>query len=832
MADIRLALRTLRRTPVFTVVAVLSLALGIGANTAIFSLLDQVLLRSLPVRDPARLVVVHLSEYLPGMAMADNRETVLSYPLYRDLRDRGGAVFDGLVARASAPVSLSDGTGAAEPGRAELVSGNLFQVLGVGAALGRVLQPSDDGAAGANPVVVVSEAYWQKRFGGSRSVLDRKIVVNGHPMIVVGVAARTYRGLISGSTPEVFVPISSKREITPTWDGLEDRGAAWLTVVGRLKPGVAVETARAASRTLFRPILEEWIAATPAFGEKAREYIRHVQLDLLPASQGVNELRREFQSALLALMGMVGLVLLIACANVAGLMTARAAGRRREVAIRLAIGASRWSLVRQLLTESLVLAAAGGLLGLLVGRVTVQGLVALMGSDMDGVLSAAVDGRVLAFTAVLSVATGVLFGLVPALQATSARVTTALKEQAAGSLSGAGPARFRRLLVVAQVALSMLLLVAAGLFGRSVLNLLRVNPGFTPDRVLTFSIDPTLQGYPAARVHDIYRQVAQQLALMPGVVSTGGANPGPLTHSTRAGNITVEGYAAADDEDEAGATFQGVSEGYFRTIGVTVTAGRDLAEADLVSTRRVVLVNEAFVRKYARGRSALGLHVTPGGGPKVVPDREIVGIVRDFAHDDLRQEVRPTIFMPYTQEERPDALRFYVRTARGGTDLAPAIRRMVARIDATVAVGEMKAMEDQVRDATGTDRLIAVLAVAFAFLATLLATVGLYGVIAYTVARRTSEIGLRVALGATPWNVQTLVMSEVLGLLGAGLAIGIPGAVAASRLVRAQLFGVGAGDPAVFVGGAAGLALVALLAGLLPARRAAAIDPTRALRQE
>jgi predicted permease len=828
--DLRYAIRTVRRAPLFAAIATASLALGLGANAAIFSLVDQVLVRSLRVADPASLVVFHLSDSLPGWSHADNSETVFSYPLYKDLRDRS-TVFDGVIARSSAPVSVSDG-GPSERAGAELVSGNFFEVLGVRPVIGRWIASSDDQAPGGSPVVMLSAAYWTKRFGANPGVLDRKIVVNGHPMVVVGVVPASFKGLVAGTVPDLYVPIAMKREVTPTWFGLDERRTSWLTVFGRLKPTVPREQANAKSRVLFAALLDDLLQELKRPRDsRLGKMLAATRLDLLPAAQGVNELKREFESALLALMGMVALVLLIACANVAGLVTARAASRQKEIAVRLALGASRASLVRQLLVESVLLSLVGGFLGLLLVSWTIDGLLSIMGPEMADTLNTGLDARLVLFTLALSVATGVLFGLVPALQSTRPAVAGVLKDQASSVASGTGQARFRRGLVVAQVALSLLLLVAAGLFGRSVLNLMSVDTGFQANGVTMFTVDPTLQGYPAARTYDFYAELQRRLRTLSAVTAVGAVNPGPLTNSDRGGNFTIEGYRPKDGEDARAAVVM-ASSSYFAAIGARVVEGRELVDQDVQGSRKVAVVNEAFVRKYAQGRPLVGRHVAPGSAEKLVADREIVGVVRDFKHDGLREPVKPTVFFPYPLDDRPARLTFYLRSTRPTAEVAAAIRETVRGLDQNLPVFDLKAMRDCVDEAATTERLIAVLAVAFGVLATVLAAIGLYGVIAYVVVRRTPEIGVRMALGARPAEVLGLVMREVALLLALGAAIGLVAAVGTSRLVEAQLFGLSARDPLVFVLALAGLMVVGAAAGLVPARRASTIDPLRALRHE
>lgn len=821
--DLRFVLRTLRRSPLFAAVAVLSLALGIGANTSIFSLLDQVLFRSLPVRDPQRLVVFHRDYLPPGRSTSDNDETVFSYPMYKDLRDRA-TMFDGLIARAGTSVNLFCG-GRTESVEAQAVSGNFFQVLGVQAFLGRLFTRDDEGAPGANPVVVLSYAAWQTRFGGRDSVLGQKVNVNGYPMVVVGVAPSGFHSLLAGQTPELFAPLNMKQQMTPTFEGLLDRRTRWVNIFARLKPGMSVRQAEAGIHTVYRPIVEEELAQAGRLrNERERGRFLAQRIEFLSAAQGINPLRTEFQAPLVALMAMVGLVLLIACANLAGLLAARAAARQRDVAIRLAIGAGRWDIMRQLLLESLVVSLAGGLLGLFVASWTTRGLLRL--AEDEGWLSSAIDLRLLGFTLALSLLAGLVLGLIPALQTTRPELAQVLKGQSASVAAARGQARFRRALVVAQIALSLLLLVGAGLFARSLYNLLRVDLGMRIENLLTFSLDPAAAGYDKQRGGVLYRELRERLATLPDVRAVAAANCGPFSGNDADGSIGVEGYQPREDED-AGASFQSANPGYFRAMGIPLLAGREFTERDDAAAPKVAIVNNVFARYFFGNSNPVGRHL--GGRHKL--DIEIVGVVMGNKRNP-RQAASRFVYFPYAQSDRLEQLTFYVRTGGRESQAGPQIRRLVQQLDANLPVLELTSMKVRVERSIFAERLIALLSAAFGALATLLAAIGLYGVIAYTVARRTSEIGLRIALGATRGGVLWLVLKEASLLALAGIALGVPAAFALTRLVQSQLFGITPSDPFTFAAAGVLLAAIALLAGYLPGRRAARIDPITALRYE
>jgi len=828
--NFRYALRSLARSPLFAGAAILSLALGIGANTAIFSLFDQVMLRSLPVESPRELVILHTEYQAPGWMTADNMLGSFSYPMYRDLRDRS-KVFSGVIARTGTGVNFSEG-GETERIGAEIVSGNYFPVLGVHAALGRLLTPEDDRTPGAHPVAVISHDFWSTRFGASPAVLNRRILLNGHPFTVIGVAPARFRGVLTGANPDVFVPMMMAKEISTLPVEFNDRRGRWLSIIARIAPGVSSERAIAGATTLYRSILQDEIKELPQIKDERarREFLTH-KLELLPARQGINHLRILWREPLIAIMAMVGIVLLIGCANVANLMLARAAGRQREIAVRMAVGAGRWAIVRQLMTECFTLAAAAGAGGLLIAFWTADLLVRMLpGNDgMGGWLSAELNFRMLAFTAGVSALAALLFGLAPAVQAAYSGVAAALGNRGVGGGVRRGRSRVRRALVVAQVALSLVLVAGAGLFARSLANLDSVDPGFRPERLLKFTVAPMMSGYTPERSGIFFRDLRARLAAIPGVESAAAANPGPFTDSENAGNITVEGYHARPGED-TGASIHLISAQYFRTVGARLVAGRELTDDDEAAGRKYALVNQAFARRYFEGTNPLGRHVTPGGG---TPDREIIGVVRDLKQNSLRDAANATLFLPYAQpDSRTPMLTYYVRTRGDQRVISAAIRRVVREMDATVPVMGLNSVASSIEDSLYTARITAFLSVALAVLALVLAALGLYGVVAYNVERLRPEIGVRMALGGVPADILRLVMADVARMVATGIAAGLPAAFLGARLVESQLFGLTPQDPLVLSAAVAVLVLVAAVSGLLPARRAARVDPIVALRYE
>jgi predicted permease len=826
--DLVFSLRTLRRNPLFSTVAVLSLALGIGANTAIFSLLNQVTLRSLPVNDPARLVVFHLGYNAQGSSTSDNDESVFSYPMYRDLRDRDPA-FSGVIARMGAGVTLAR-QGAAEQASAEMVSGNFFQVLGVGAAIGRVFTPADDTAPGANPLIVLSHTYWSSKCASNPAILNQTLTLNGNPMLVIGVADARFHGVRPGDTPDLYVPVSMQKAVRPIWDAMEDRTFRWLNVFARLKPGMTLPQGQAATNVTFHAILEQELPIMGLHQEKDRaEFLSHLA-QLRPAAQGINGLGDQFGKPLQVLMAMVGLVLLIACANVANLLLARAAGRQREIAIRLALGAGRTRLLRQLLIEGLLVAIAGAALGLAVAHWSMIALLRLLPKDFAGPwLTAQLSVPLLLFTLGVALGCGLLFSLVPALQATRPNLSGAMNNRAASMLTG-GTARFRASLVVAQMSLSLLLVVGAGLFAGSLMNLSKVNLGFRTQRLLMFNVNATATRPQLESAVSFYHDLDQRLSGMGGIAGVAAAADGPFGGGTSGGNLTIEGYQPKPDE-YVGASQIAVNPGFFQAMGIPLRAGREFTERDGIGAPKVVVINETFARKYFTGRNPIGGHLMMGGSDHPKYDHEIVGVAAD-THISVRDKPKETFFLPYAQWNRPGRLAFYVRTAGDIGGLASSIRQVIRAADPNVPMGDLQPVEVHIQDDIYTDRLIAMLSAAFGLLATILAAIGLYGVIAHAVTRRTAEIGVRMALGAQPAAVLRMILWEAGRMAVVGIAIGLIGAVLVSRYVESQLYGMKASDPAVFIGGAALLALVAVAAALLPGWRASKIEPVAALKYE
>ena len=828
--DFRYGLRSLRKSPLFTAVAVLTLALGIGANTAIFSLMDQVLLQLLPVKHPERLVLLTERGIRFGDSWGDND---ISYPMYRDFRD-SNQVFSGMFCRYPTSVSLGYGD-RTERVAAELVSGTYFPVLGVAAVVGRTLTPDDDRVPGGHPVVVLSYGFWQSRFSSDQFIVGRQIIINGHAFTVVGVSQAGFDGVELGYKSKVFVPMMMQAQMTPRSDRLEARNLSWVTAFGRLKPGVDIAQAKASLQPLMRNILavEAQEPTAQHYSDYDRAQFLKNSVDLLPGSQGWSGLRERLQTPLWVLAALSGAVLLLACANVANLLLARATSREREMAVRLAIGAGRWRIVRQLLVESFLLSAIGTAAGLglafLADRVL---LAAYFSADSasDFPISPAPDARVLVFALGMMLFTVLVFGLAPTIQSSKADVAPNLKDRA-GSVAGGRQVSLRKMLVSGQMALAMLLLVGAILFLRTLANLEVSGPGFSAEHLMAFTVDPSLNGYANDRARDFFRQLTNDLEALPGVSSVGRSSMPILQGHGWSNPVIAEGYSA-DLGQEQRPICDMISPKLFTTLGVPFVAGRDFTVLD---TRPLAIINETFAHKYFPGRSPIGLHIGLVDDRAARPDSldlEIVGVVKDLKFKNLRDPAPPQAYLPNWLEENSRFMTFYLRTRVDPQQLAQAVREQVRRLDPNVPVVDLRTIDEQIGLSLKSERLVASLSAAFGALAMALAVIGLYGVMAYTVARRKHEIGIRMALGALQSDVLWMVMRQVALLSGTGLVIGALLAFALGSLIRSQLYGLQPHDPFTFAFAALVLAVSAGAAGLIPSWRASRVDPMVALRYE
>jgi len=830
LQDIKYSARMLAKSPGFTLIAVLTLALGIGANAAIFSMTDQVLFRDLPVKNPKGLVILRSPGPHVGHTWSDGDDAAyFSYPSYKDVLGQS-QVFSGVLARHEISLSVA-GIGSTERARGELVSGNYFEVLGVRPALGRLLSSSDETAPGANPVVVLGYGYWVRRFGRDPSVLNKVLTVNGTPLTVVGVSQLGFTGVEAGQLPDIFIPVTMEPQILSNFVDLRSRKDIWLALIGRLDPGITIQRAEVESQSAYSSILTSEMQELKLSGKTAKEYSGK-RLVLLPGEHGWLSMQRDLRTPLISLMAMVGVILLIACANLASLLVAQGEARQKEIAVRLALGAGRWRLVRQFLTESLLLALAGGLAGLALGASLLKALVgSVPASESLAHLKTELDGRVLLFAVAVTLLTALLFGLAPALRATRISVEATLRDQGSSASASRSSVRFRKWLVASQVGMTVVLLAGAGFFAESMLHLKSAKLGMRTDHVVQFSVNPADSGYTPAQTLAFIDRLRDSVAALPGVLSVSAAEIPVFEDDDSSGNFTIEGYQPPPDA-EAELYRNQVGPGYFSTMGIPLLAGREFQTNDTFERPPVAIINQEAARLYFAGRNPVGLHIAHGGGKDVHPNVEIVGVVANSKDADVRTRVRPFMYIPYMQDPRLESATFYVRTHQDPSALISTLKETVAGINANMPIFDAKSLNEQVDESVYSDRLLTFFSVSLASLAALLAAIGLYGVLAFLVVGRIREIGIRMALGASRESISWLVIREVVEMCLVGLAVGLVATYAGGRLIESQLFGVTAGSVPVYVAAGITLAIVAWLAGWLPARRAARVDPMVALRYE
>jgi predicted permease len=833
--DIRFGIRQLRKSVGFSSVAIITLALGIGANTAIFSLMNAVLLRNLPVQQPQQLVLFGKGSWRGSVDSLPNRSWQLfSYPFVREFRQKN-EVFSDVGAVNSILFSTHGRVAGAtnlEKVGAELVSGSFFHVLGVTPVLGRVLTDSDDQTIGGHPVAVASYSWWQKRFGKRPDVLGKSVTIGSTVYTLIGVAPSEFFGVTVGQSPDIWIPLAMEKEISPGWNGLDKNLFQSLYVVARRKPGVSVEQANANTDLLFKQILHEYVGAQPS--QQELNNIDHAQIVLTPAATGLSQLRREFSTPLTILMAVVGLVLLVACANIANLLLARATARRREIAVRMSMGAARLRLIRQLLIESVLLGIGGAVLGAWLAWWAMRLLLRMVSTGSGAIpLQVSLDQTVLGFTALTGLLTVLLFGTVPSLYATRFELTPSLKE-GRGTTSGRSSNLLARGLVVAQVAVSLVLLVGAGLFLRSLVNLTNVDTGFDKHNVLITSIDASGAGYREdPRLEATMQQVEDRVNRLPGIQAAS------FSFSVFGGGWTnvlrVPGRPQSDNDPEVFHNIVGPR--YLDVMDMPIVLGRGLLPQDSTTSKRVAVINETLAKDYFTGVSPLGRTFTiagdSGGDSQQVEwqNIEVVGVVKDAKYEGVDEKQRPAAFYPHTQH--PGFLYNFIARYSGDRQIASrAIVKTVNAVDPNLPVDDFTTLAQTVDDSVLNHRLIAQLCTFFGFLAVLLACIGLYGLMSYGVTRRTNEFGVRLALGADRGNVVWLVLRETLALVAMGVVIGLAIVPTVSHFVVSLLFGLKPYDALSVISGIFALSAVALLAGYFPARRAAQVDPMVALRYE
>jgi predicted permease len=826
--DLRYSARSLLRSPGFTVATLLSLALGIGATTAIYSLVDQVILHSLPVHEPERLVLLDWKG--DKLANSFGSYNLMSYPICRDLQQQT-RFFDGVLCRAETTVNLS-AAGDPKPVGAEIVSGSYFSVLGVGPALGRVIEDRDDAAPLAGPMIVLSYDFWQSQFGGAPDVLGRKVLVNHHPVTIVGVAAARFRGIDVGVVPAFWIPASMSEQVIPNFHELLDRRTFWMQILGRLRPDITAAQAQAGLQPWFAAMLEEDThrAGFPRVTAEDLRLFLASTLQLTPAPQGHSGLRRGLSQPLWFLFAATGVLLGLACLNVAGLFLARGSSRGREIGTRLALGASRGRIGRQLLADGLLLSLAGGAFGIALGPPAIRALISFLPREVaSNALHAGLSPRLAAFAFLASVVSGLLSSLAPALHAGRGNLISSLRERGG---TGFGGIRLRKCIVTLQVTFSLVLIVGAALFMRSLSGLLAKGPGFDTSNLVSFSLDPEKNAYSQDQARQLIRRIHAELRGTPVTRYSAVARILLLTGGSWSNPVTIQSDRRFATERDI--EMNAVSPGFFAAMSIPILAGRDFDERDSrpigETGRRSVIVNQAFVNHYLAGRSPLGVRMGIGALPETKTGIEIVGVVGDISYRSLREQSEEAWFPIFEGDD--SMATFYVRVRGTPKEAFQTIRQIVHQADPQLPILAFRTVNEQVDRSLSTERLLAALSSSFGALALVLSLIGLYGVMSFVVTRRTREIGIRLALGASCASAIRLVLRDAAAMIAAGIAIALPFVAALGKLVQSQLFGVTATDPATVAAAALLLAAGALAAAFIPAWRASNVSPTDALRLE
>jgi predicted permease len=819
--DVCFGLHMLRKSPGFTATAILTLALGIGANTAIFSMMDKVLLQSLPVRNPGDLVVI--SSLVPKSGENDS----FSYPMYQDLRDKSD-VFDGVLAIGGAQMNASYG-GESEHIRGRLISGNYFDVLGVQPWIGRLFSQDDDRTPGAHPVTVLSYGFWERRFGKDASLIGKTILLNEHALTVIGVTSPGFYGTELSNAPDVFVPLMMTTVFNPApANRLQSRNHQWLMLMGRRKPGVSLAQAQASLEVLYQQIRQAEAKQLPqGTTDFARKQFFARTILLAPGNQGQGHLQRGFSQPLAMLFTVTNIVLLILCANLANLLLARASARGQETAVRLALGAGRFRLLRQWLTESFLISVLGGAAGMLVALWVNSALVRFIPADFRSNLDTPFGWRVFGFTFLISIVVGAVVGFAPAIRASRSSTALTLRGESRTSGAGGNLMSLRGALIVLQVALSLPLLIGAGLFLRSLENLRGIDTGFDKDHVLLATLNLGLSGYSPDATRNFYNQLLAQIRPVPGVQAASVSTESPISGGWDSNGVVVEGYQPRQGESMSCNSADAATD-YFKTLGIPVIAGRDFTERDTSSAPKVAIINETMARYFFVNSNPIGKKI----GTEKIPDTEIIGVVRDAKYAQLREKQLRHFYTPMMQSPRLFDMTLHVRAVGDPAVLTEMVRARVKALDPHLPLYDVKTLAVQIDDSLIPERLIAWLSTIFGLLATLLAAVGLYGVVAFSVTQRTREIGVRIALGAMPGDVLWLFLKQMAVLVGTGVIIGIGGALAATRLLSTMLYDVKPADPLAFIAAGAILIATATLAAYLPARQATRVDPMTALRYE